>query len=150
MIDPQLLKTDLETIQTNLKKRDLNIDLQNLKKLDEDRRESKFESERLRSEQKKLGKEIAISGGDEKAELLKKAEKLSQQVKKLTEETQKKEEDFLNEWIKIPNIVNPSSPVGKTDVDNKELKQVGKPKDMKNPLSPVSYTHLTLPTSPHV
>ncbi len=88
MIDPQLLKTDLETIQTNLKKRDLNIDLQNLKKLDEDRRESKFESERLRSEQKKLGKEIAISGGDEKAELLKKAEKLSQQVKKLTEETQ--------------------------------------------------------------
>ena len=31
MIDPQLLKTDLETIQTNLKKRDLNIDLQNLK-----------------------------------------------------------------------------------------------------------------------
>ena len=135
MIDPQLLKTDLETIQTNLKKRDLNIDLQNLKKLDEDRRESKFESERLRSEQKKLGKEIAVSGGDEKAELLKKAEKLSQQVKKLTEETQKKEEDFLNEWIKIPNIVNSSSPVGKTDADNKELKQVGKPKDMKNPLS---------------
>ena len=80
MIDPQLLKTDLETIQTNLKKRDLNIDLQNLKKLDEDRRESKFESERLRSEQKKLGKEIALSGGDEKAELLKKAEKLSQQT----------------------------------------------------------------------
>ena len=37
MIDPQLLKTDLETIQTNLKKRDLNIDLQYLKKLDEDR-----------------------------------------------------------------------------------------------------------------
>ena len=48
MIDPQLLKNDLETIQTNLKKRGLNIDLQNLKKLDEDRRESKFESERLR------------------------------------------------------------------------------------------------------
>ena len=42
MIDPQLLKTDLETIQTNLKKRELNIDLQNLKKLDEDRRKSKF------------------------------------------------------------------------------------------------------------
>ena len=56
MIDPQLLKTDLETIQTNLKKRDLNIDLQNLKKLDKERRETKFESERLRSEQKKLGK----------------------------------------------------------------------------------------------
>ena len=82
MIDPQLLKTDLEIIETNLKKRDLKIDLQKLKKLDEERRESKFESEKLRSEQKKLGKEIASSDGNEKAELLKKAESLSQQVKK--------------------------------------------------------------------
>ena len=32
MIDPQLIKTDLEIIETNLKKRDLKIDLQNLKK----------------------------------------------------------------------------------------------------------------------
>ena len=56
MIDPQLIKTDLEIIETNLKKRDLKIDLQNLKKLDEERRESKFESEKLRSDQKKLGK----------------------------------------------------------------------------------------------
>ena len=124
MIDPQLIKTDLEIIETNLKKRDLKIDLQNLKKLDEERRESKFESEKLRSEQKKLGKEIASSDGDEKDKLLQKAEKLSQKVKKLTEETQKKEEKFLNEWIKIPNIVNSSSPV--------------------------SYTHLTLPTTPYV
>ena len=135
MIDPQLIKTDLEIIETNLKKRDLKIDLQNLKKLDEERRESKFESEKLRSDQKKLGKEIASLDGDEKDKLLQKAEKLSQKVKKLTEETQKKEEKFLNEWIKIPNIVNSSSPVGKTDADNKELKQVGKPKDIKNPLS---------------
>ena len=126
---------DFDAIKTNLKKRDLKIDLQNLKKLDEERRESKFESEKLRSDQKKLGKEIASSDGDEKDKLLQKAEKLSQKVKKLTEETQKKEEKFLNEWIKIPNIVNSSSPVGKTDSDNKELKQVGKPKDMTNPLS---------------
>ena len=28
MIDPQLIKTDLEIIETNLKKRDLKIDLQ--------------------------------------------------------------------------------------------------------------------------
>ena len=52
MIDPQLIKTDLEIIETNLKKRGLKIDLQNLKKLDEERREAKFESEKLRSDQK--------------------------------------------------------------------------------------------------
>ena len=135
MIDPQLLKTNVEVIKENLKKRDLKIDLEILTKLDEERRAIKFESEKLRSEQKKLGKEIATSEGDQKNKLLNKAEKLSEKVKQLSDENQKKDEQFFNEWIKIPNIVNPSSPVGKTDEDNKELKKVGSPKDIVSPLS---------------
>ena len=135
MIDPQLLKTNVEVIKENLKKRDLKIDLEILTKLDEERRAIKFESEKLRSEQKKLGKEIATSEGDQKNKLLNKAEKLSEKVKQLSDENQKKDEQFFNEWIKIPNIVNPSSPVGKTDEDNKELKKVGTPRDIKGPLS---------------
>ena len=135
MIDPQLLKTNVEVIKENLKKRDLKIDLEILTRLDEERRAIKFESEKLRSEQKKLGKEIATSEGDQKNKLLNKAEKLSEKVKQLSDENQKKDEQFFNEWIKIPNIVNPSSPVGKTDEDNKEIKKVGTPKDIVDPLS---------------
>jgi len=135
MIDPQLLKTNVELIKENLIKRDLKIDLEILTRLDKERREIKFESEKLRSEQKKLGKEIATSEGDQKNKLLNKAEKLSEKVKQLSDENQKKDEQFFNEWIKIPNIVNPSSPVGKTDEDNKELKKVGTPKDIMSPLS---------------
>jgi len=135
MIDPQLLKTNVEVIKENLKKRDLKIDLEILTKLDEERRAIKFESEKLRSEQKKLGKEIATSEGDQKNKLLNKAEKLSEKVKQLSDENQKKDEQFFNEWIKIPNIVNPSSPVGKTDEDNKEIKKVGTPKEIVDPLS---------------
>ena len=135
MIDPQLLKNNVEVIKENLKKRDLKIDLEILTRLDEERRAIKFESEKLRSEQKKLGKEIATSEGDQKNKLLNKAEKLSEKVKQLSDENQKKDEEFFNEWIKIPNIVNPSSPVGKTDEDNKEIKKVGSPKDIVSPLS---------------
>ena len=90
MIDPQLLKTNVELIEENLKKRDLKINLGKLKNLDEDRRALKFESEKLRSEQKKLGKEIATSNGDEKNKLLKKAERLSEQLKQLSDDNQKK------------------------------------------------------------
>ena len=135
MIDPQLLKTNVEVIKENLKKRDLKIDLEILTRLDEERRAIKFESEKLRSEQKKLGKEIATSEGDQKNKLLNKAEKLSEKVKQLSDDNQKKDEQFFNEWIKIPNIVDPSSPVGKTDEDNKELKKVGTPKNIVSPLS---------------
>ena len=139
MIDPQLLKTNIEAIEENLRKRDLDIDLDKLKLLDESRRALKFESEKLRAEQKKLGKEIASASEKEKVILLEKAEKISDKVKSLSEETQQKDEEFFDSWIKIPNIVNSSSPVGKTDEDNKEIKKVGEPKNIKNPM-----THLEI------
>ena len=139
MIDPQLLKTNIEAIEENLRKRDLDIDLDKLKLLDDSRRALKFESEKLRAEQKKLGKEIASASEKEKVILLEKAEKISDKVKSLSEETQQKDEEFFDSWIKIPNIVNSSSPVGKTDEDNKEIKKVGEPKSIKNPM-----THLEI------
>ena len=139
MIDPQLLKTNIEAIEENLRKRDLDIDLDKLKLLDESRRALKFESEKLRAEQKKLGKEIASASEKEKVILLEKAEKISDKVKSLSEETQQKDEEFFDSWIKIPNIVNSSSPVGKTDEDNKEIKKVGEPQSIKNPM-----THLEI------
>ena len=139
MIDPQLLKTNIEAIEENIRKRDLDIDLDKLKLLDESRRTLKFESEKLRAEQKILGKEIASASEKEKAILLEKAEKISNKVKSLSEETQQKDEEFFDAWIKIPNIVNSSSPVGKTDEDNKEIKKVGEPKNIKNPM-----THLEI------
>ena len=139
MIDPQLLKTNIEAIEENIRKRDLDIDLDKLKLLDESRRALKFESEKLRADQKKLGKEIASASEKEKVILLEKAEKISDKVKSLSEETQQKDEEFFDSWIKIPNIVNSSSPVGKTDEDNKEIKKVGEPKNIKNPM-----THLEI------
>ena len=139
MIDPQLLKTNIEAIEENIRKRDLDIDLDKLKLLDESRRALKFESEKLRADQKILGKEIASASEKEKAILLEKAEKISNKVKSLSEETQQKDEEFFDAWIKIPNIVSSSSPVGKTDEDNKEVKKVGEPKNIKNPM-----THLEI------
>jgi seryl-tRNA synthetase len=139
MIDPQLLKTNIEAIEENIRKRDLDIDLEKLKLLDESRRAGKFESEKLRAEQKKLGKEIASSSEIEKSSLLEKAEKISNEVKTLSEETQQKDDEFFDTWIKIPNIVDSSSPVGKTEEDNKEIKKVGEPKNILNPM-----THLEI------
>ena len=81
MIDPQLIKTDLEIIETNLKKRGLKIDLQNLKKLDEERREAKFESEKLRSDQKKLGKRLPHQTGMKRINYYKRLKNLVKRLK---------------------------------------------------------------------
>ena len=70
MLDPLLLKNDLDSLKDNLKRRNLNVDLEQLVELDESRRKLRFEAEKLRSEQKSLGKDIANAEPKEKEALL--------------------------------------------------------------------------------
>ena len=132
MLDSQILKNNIEEFNENLKKRDIDVDTNLLIELDEKRRKAKFEAEQVRAEQNKLGKEIAKAENKEKENLLKKAADLSESFKNLSEKAEKQEKLFLDLWIKIPNIVDPSSPVGKTDQDNNEIKKVGEIKEHKN------------------
>ena len=59
MLDPLLLKNDLDSLRDNLKRRNLDVDLEQLIELDESRRNMRFEAEKLRADQKSLGRDIA-------------------------------------------------------------------------------------------
>ena len=48
MLDPLLLKNDLDSLKDNLKRRNLDVDLEQLIELDESRRKLRFEAEKLR------------------------------------------------------------------------------------------------------
>ena len=132
MLDTQILKNNLEEFNENIKKRDISIDVNHLIELDEKRRKAKFEAEQIKAEQNKLGKEIAKADKKEKENLLKKASELSDTFKSLSKESEKAEKKFLDLWIKIPNIVDPTSPVGVSDEDNKEIKKIGEIKELIN------------------
>jgi seryl-tRNA synthetase len=135
MLDPNLLKENIEILEKNIKRRGLDIDLDNLIKLNEERKSARFDAEQKRSEQKEMGKQIANSSKEEKEELLKQASALSDEVKSLFEIVEKKDQDFFDLWIKLPNLISETSPDGKTDVDNKEIKQVGTINDISSPKS---------------
>ena len=84
MLDSQILKNNLNEFNENLKKRGISIDVDFLIDLDEKRRKAKFEAEKIRAEQNKIGKDIAKSDENEKEELLKKASELSNDFKTLS------------------------------------------------------------------
>ena len=109
--------------------------MDNLIKLNEERKSARFDAEQKRSEQKEMGKQIANSSKEEKEELLKQASALSDEVKSLFEIVEKKDQDFFDLWIKLPNLISETSPDGKTDADNKEIKQVGTINDISSPKS---------------
>lgn len=135
MLDPNLLKDNIEILEKNINRRGLDIDLDNLIKLNEERKSARFDAEKKRSEQKEMGKQIANSSKKEKEELLKQASALSDEVKSLFEIVEKKDQDFFDLWIKLPNLISETSPDGKTDADNKEIKQVGTINDISSPKS---------------
>jgi seryl-tRNA synthetase len=135
MLDPNLLKDNIEILEKNINRRGLDVDLDNLIKLNEERKSARFDAEQKRSEQKEMGKQIANSSKDEKEELLKQASALSEEVKSLFEIVEKKDQDFFDLWIKLPNLISETSPDGKTDADNKEIKQVGTINDISSPKS---------------
>lgn len=132
MLDPQILRKDLDLLKNNISRRGLDIDINYLVEQDEERRKVKFEAEQARSEQKNIGKEISQTEGTQKEKLLKKASELSENVKLLNEKYEQEEKLFFDQWIKIPNLVDESSPTGKTDQDNLEIKKVGNVKDLND------------------
>lgn len=133
MLDPTILKNDIESLKLNLKRRNIDLDLQNLISLDELRREMRFEAEKLRSEQKSLGKQIASSDNKTKKDLLDQASQLSEKVKELFQKVEIADKNFVDIWIKIPNLISSTSPDGMSDKENYEIKKYGEIKDIANP-----------------
>ena len=125
MIDPNILKDNTEILEENIKIRKLDISLEELITLDELRRKGKNEADEIRSQQKKLSKEIPSLKGAKKEEALEEAGALSNSVKELTKKADDAEKNFYEKWVKIPNIVDKTSPDGSSEDDNKELRIIG-------------------------
>ena len=139
MLDPNLLKENKELLELSLSKRNKVIDLTHLEKLNEERKSIRFEAEQKRAEQKEIGKLIAAASSEEKEKLLEKAAALSETVKLLFDQVEEKDKNFFDEWIKLPNIISDTSPVGLTDEDNLEIKKVG---DIKNIVKPKDHLEI--------
>lgn len=135
MIDIKFLRENPEAVKQNIKNKfqDAKLPLvDEVIELDKEHRAAITEADGLRADRNRLSKEIGAlmaKGEREKAEETKK--KVTESAKRL-EELEKREAE-LEEKIKsimmvIPNIIDPSVPIGKDDSENVELERFGEPK----------------------
>lgn len=95
---------------------------------DERRRSSSTRFDELRAEQKSLGKLVGRAQGEERAELLKRAEQLKAAVKAADAEQHEAAEEAQRLLLQLGNIVHPDAPIGgEEDFVVKEV--VGSPRD---------------------
>jgi seryl-tRNA synthetase len=100
--------------------------------LDARNRAIKQEVEELRSKRNKASKQIGAlmgQGKKEEAEALKKEiASEADRITVLSEEEKQVEADLKTKMMIIPNIIDPSVPIGKDDSENVEVQRFGEPK----------------------
>lgn len=130
MIDPQLLRKDLDGVTAALARRGYVLDKDAFAALEAQRKAVQIETEQLQSQRNSLSKQIGMAKGKGEnanalmAQVAEIADKLDAGAKSL-EDIQSK----LNDWLMtIPNIPHASVPQGADSDANVEVRRVGEPK----------------------
>jgi seryl-tRNA synthetase len=129
VIDPRTLRENPDAVRASQRARgeDEGV-VDKLLSLDASRRSAIARADRLRAEQKQLGKLIPKAQGDEREALLATAKELAEQVKAAEVEQGQASEEFEELHRAVPNVVHPDAPAGGED-DYVLLKHVGTPRE---------------------
>ena len=134
MLDIRFVRENPEVVKENIRRKfqDEKLPLVDaVIALDKRNREIKGEVEQLRANRNKLSKQIGgfmAKGQKEEAEALKaEIAKEADRVDQLTEEERQVEQELHHNMLLIPNIIDPSVPIGRDDSENVEVERFGEP-----------------------
>ena len=134
MLDIRFVRENPEVVKQNIRNKfqDNKLPLvDEVIELDKRNREIKQEVEGLRAERNKISKMIGglMKEGkrDEAEEAKKKVTANAQRVEALSSEEKEVEEKIKKIMMTIPNIIDPSVPIGKDDSENVEVQRYGEP-----------------------
>ncbi|MEL7648354.1 MAG: serine--tRNA ligase [Sedimentibacter sp.] len=134
MLDLKFVRENPETVKENIKKKFQDNKLPMVDEviaLDIESRETKQKADNLRADRNKISKEIGglmAKGQKEEAEELKKqVTKDSEMLAELEAKEAELEEKIKKIMMTLPNIIDPSVPIGKDDSENVEVQKYGEP-----------------------
>ena len=134
MLDIKFVRENPEVVKQNIRNKFQDSKLELVDKvleLDKENREIKQEVEALRAERNKISKQIGAlmgQGKREEAEEVKKQVAASgTRIEELSQREKEVEEELLKDMMVIPNIIDPSVPIGKDDSQNVEIEKFGEP-----------------------
>ena len=130
MLDPRLIRDDPEAVRASQRARGEDASLVDaVLAADADRRSAITAFDRLRAEQKTLGREVAKASGDAKAVLLERTKQLAADVKAAQAAQDDAEATFGRLARSLSNVIEPGVPAGGED-DYVVLEHVGEPRQL--------------------
>lgn len=130
MLDSRYLRADIEEAAKRLATRNYKLDVQKINELESLRKETMTRTQELQAQRNSLSKSIgqAIKAGQDVSEIKAQVAKIGEE---LTEVKQKQDEVLkqLNDIaLTVPNLPDPSCPLGADDTFNVEVRKWGEPR----------------------
>ncbi|MCI2154861.1 MAG: serine--tRNA ligase [Solobacterium sp.] len=134
MIDIKLIRENPELVKENIRKKfqDEKLPLvDEVAEFDKQFRDAKTKGDALRGDRNRISKEIGLlmrEGKKDEAEAAKqKVKDLEKELQDLEASEEKLQDEIKKRMMVIPNIIDPSVPIGKDDSENVEIERFGEP-----------------------
>ena len=134
MIDIKLIRENRELVKENIKKKLQEEKLclvDEVYDLDESRREYQTKMDALKADKNKMSSQIGVLMKEKKLEeveeIKKKIASMTEEITSLEEKQNTLADEIKKRMMVIPNIMDPSVPIGRDDSENVEVERFGEP-----------------------
>jgi len=133
MLDPRLLRNELEATAAQLARRGMTLDTEQIAALETKRKELQVKAEQLQSERNSRSKQIgkAKAAGEDIQPLLDEVANLGAELKQAQDDLSSVQSELQKVVLGIPNIPAPDVPEGNDEEDNREERRWGTPREFE-------------------
>ena len=134
MIDPKILKEDIQSCKDNLAKRGYSLDDKKFLSLENQRKDLQTNVEELQAQKNKLSKNFGElkKSGQSTDELALELEKIKSQTIDLEKNLSVIQKEISTFLMDIPNLISEDTPTGTSEDDNKLIEEYLKPQVLKS------------------
>jgi seryl-tRNA synthetase len=127
MIDINLLRNDIGSLEKILKHRGFDLDVNFFNSLEDERKHIQIKTQELQQERNDLSKQVGVlkSQGKDASDVLEKVSNISAQSKEFESQLSLIQEKLNNFLLLIPNVPHESVPIGPDETSNELVKEVG-------------------------
>ncbi|OGG49259.1 serine--tRNA ligase [Candidatus Kaiserbacteria bacterium RIFCSPLOWO2_12_FULL_52_8] len=127
MLDMRFIRENADLVKAGALKKHIEVDIDRLLVVDDDRKRLRQEIDAKRSEQNRRSYEIQRAEGNEREKLIEAMHQLKAGMSETEEQLKKVMEEWQRIMLTVPNVPDMSVPEGDSDAENIEIKMWGTP-----------------------
>lgn len=125
MLDIHFIRENADIVKDAARKKRVEVDIDRLLAVDEDRKRLRQELDEKRSEQNRASSRIALAQGEERGKLIVSMQHLKEGMAEIEERFKNATEEWTKLMLAVPNLPSPDTPVGKDEDENVVVREWG-------------------------